>query len=163
MLLQDFAPPPGIPGVGAGSSNSLVHYSQHNSGSSGFLLDPSLPPDTLAVTLAAKRTALMERESALQVSYHHVQTPARGHTHIPVIPCYQAFFASHIPGRVLCVDAFYTVVPGSAGPIHCTAAMLTDFANRPLHLIHPAALGCVFGHVSCPAAQQQQRPQASAV
>jgi hypothetical protein len=66
--LQDFAAPSGIPGVGAGSSNSLVHYSQQHSSTSGLLLDPSLPPDALAVTLAAKRAALMERESALQVS-----------------------------------------------------------------------------------------------
>jgi len=68
---QDLAPPPGIPGVGhAGGSSSLHgHYSQHSNGSSGsgLLLDPTLPPDTLAVTLAAKRAALMERESALQV------------------------------------------------------------------------------------------------
>jgi hypothetical protein len=69
---QDFAAPPGIPGVGTSSgANSLVHYGQGHqhsaSSSSGLLLDPSLPPDTLAVTLAAKRAALMERESALQV------------------------------------------------------------------------------------------------
>lgn len=68
--LQDFAAPSGIPGVGAGSSNSLVHYSQQHSSTSGLLLDPSLPPDALAVTLAAKRASLMERESALQVIEH---------------------------------------------------------------------------------------------
>jgi hypothetical protein len=68
LLSQDFAPPTGIPGVGAANSNSMVHYSQHNS-SSGLLLDPSLPADALAVTLAAKRASLMERESALQVRH----------------------------------------------------------------------------------------------
>jgi hypothetical protein len=65
---QDFAPLTGIPGVGAANSNSMVRYSQHNS-SSGLLLDPSLPADALAVTLAAKRASLMERESALQVRH----------------------------------------------------------------------------------------------
>jgi hypothetical protein len=72
VALQDFAAPPGIPGVGASSSaNSLVNYSQaqhSTASSSGLLLDPSLPPDALAVTLAAKRAILMERESALQVT-----------------------------------------------------------------------------------------------
>lgn len=70
VQLQDFAAPSGIPGVGASSSNSLVHYSQQHSSISGLLLDPSLPPDALAVTLAAKRASLMERESALQVGAH---------------------------------------------------------------------------------------------
>jgi hypothetical protein len=53
---------------GPGSIGSMHgRYGSQGGGAAGVLLDPGMSPDALAVTLAAKRAALIERESALQV------------------------------------------------------------------------------------------------
>jgi hypothetical protein len=73
LRVQDLAA--SAPGVGgsSGAGSSVMHAGHHRWGPQGglgstatVLLDPGMSPDALAVTLASRKAAVIERESSLQ-------------------------------------------------------------------------------------------------